>query len=82
MDFLQHRAFRECYESAPAGVTRYVVDLQRASRLDNTGLGMLMLLRDHAGGREQVQLRHAGGNVMKTLAVANFQMLFDIPEME
>jgi hypothetical protein len=39
---------------------------------------MLMLLRDHAGGRDQVQLLHAAGNVLRTLEVANFQVLFDI----
>ena len=82
LDFQGHKVFWRCYEAAPASASRCIVDPQEAVRLDSSAPGMLLLLRDRAGGGEQVQLRNATGSVLRALKVANFQALFDKPGLE
>ena len=56
-----------------------VVDLKDTTYLDSSALGMLLLLRDHAGGDESdVLVVHASSDVRKILAISNFEKLFDI----
>lgn len=77
LDFGMHRAFRDAYETAPPQIMNYVLDLSETTRLDSSALGMLLLLRDHAGGNsERVRLRGAHDNVQKTLSAMNFDQLF------
>ena len=47
-DFAKHQEFRESYEKNQ--LSAIVVDLKEATYLDSSALGMLLLLRDHAGG--------------------------------
>ena len=49
-DFGAHQAFRDAYERVDGTPKRYQVDLQGTTYLDSSALGMLLLLRDHAGG--------------------------------
>ncbi|WP_339548125.1 STAS domain-containing protein [Pseudomonas sp. RA_35y_Pfl2_P32] len=79
-DFAKHQAFRESYEQLdnqrPNSV---VVDLKEATYLDSSALGMLLLLRDHAGGDDSdVRLVNSSSDVRKILAISNFDKLFDI----
>ncbi len=58
---------------------RYVVDLGGATYLDSSALGMLLLLRDHAGGdAAQIRLINCNADVRKVLSISNFQQLFVI----
>ena len=42
-------------------------------------LGMLLLLRDHAGGDEaEIQVVNSSSDVRKTFEISNFDKLFDI----
>lgn len=78
-DFSAHQEFRNAYEQAPVTPRRYRVDLSEASYLDSSALGMLLLLRDHAGGdRANVTIANGNRDVRKILAVSNFEQLFDI----
>ena len=71
-----NRAFRDAYRSVPAG-TRVTVDLSAADYIDSAGLGMLIRLREHAGGTtDAVTLSGANPTVKKILEVANFGRLF------
>ncbi|MEB0154616.1 STAS domain-containing protein, partial [Pseudomonas sp. CCC3.2] len=49
-DFAAHQDFRGAYEGSEGTPRRFVVDLKDTSYLDSSALGMLLLLRDHAGG--------------------------------
>ena len=49
-DFSSHQEFRDAYEKVASSVDTYNVDLSGTSYLDSSALGMLLLLRDHAGG--------------------------------
>ena len=56
-----------------------MVDLGGATYLDSSALGMLLLLRDHAGGdRAEVRLINGNDDVRKVLSISNFQQLFVI----
>jgi anti-anti-sigma factor len=77
-DFSTHQDFRGAYEKG-ADAKRYVVDLKETHYLDSSALGMLLLLRDHAGGeRADVRLVNCSPDVVKILAISNFSKLFRI----
>jgi anti-anti-sigma factor len=78
-DFNCHQVFRQSYEARDAESTRFVVDLQNTAYIDSSALGMLLLLRDYAGGDQaNILLRHCNGEVRNILAISNFEKLFDI----
>ncbi|MFJ5300348.1 STAS domain-containing protein [Pseudomonas sp. SLFW] len=77
-DFSTHQDFRGAYEKENKA-KRYVVDLKETNYLDSSALGMLLLLRDHAGGdRSDVRLENCSNDVQKILAISNFSKLFRI----
>tara|TARA_R110000868_G_scaffold31675_2_gene116027 strand:+ start:10346 stop:10648 length:303 start_codon:yes stop_codon:yes gene_type:complete len=49
-DFSCLQEFRESYEKKQAIAKSYVVDLDKAEYIDSSALGMLLALRDYAGG--------------------------------
>lgn len=78
-DFSTHQDFRNAYESAPENLSTYVVDLRDATYLDSSALGMLLLLRDHAGGDGSlVRIVNCNADVKKILEISNFEQLFTI----
>ncbi|MDG1580332.1 STAS domain-containing protein [Pseudomonas sp. GOM6] len=78
-DFSVHQEFRDAYERVTATPKRYVVDLKGATYLDSSALGMLLLLRDHAGGdHARISLINCNPDVRKILAISNFEQLFQI----
>ena len=78
-DFGSHQTFRESYERFYKVPELYVVDLKDTTYMDSSALGMLLLLRDHAGGdNADVQVVNSNSDVRKILAISNFDKLFDI----
>ncbi|MFK7864436.1 MAG: STAS domain-containing protein [Pseudohongiellaceae bacterium] len=78
-DFSAHQEFRDCYEQIEADPDSYVVDLNRTTYLDSSALGMLLLLRDHAGGdNAEVRIVNCNRDVKKILTISNFEQLFSI----
>jgi len=78
-DFGRHQEFRESYERLDKKPESIVVDLKEAAYLDSSALGMLLLLRDHAGGDESdIRVVNSSSDVKKILAISNFDKLFDI----
>ena len=76
-DFAKHQEFRESYEDKK--LSAVVVDLKEATYLDSSALGMLLLLRDHAGGENaEIKLTNANADVRKILAISNFEQIFDV----
>ena len=76
-DFAKHQEFRESYEGKE--LSAVVVDLKEATYLDSSALGMLLLLRDHAGGdNSDIRVVNSSSDVKKILAISNFDKLFDI----
>ncbi|MBL1274188.1 MAG: STAS domain-containing protein [Oceanospirillales bacterium] len=78
-DFSTHQAFRDAYEHGGKDVCGYVVDLSEATYLDSSALGMLLLLRDHAGGdNARIVIENCNNDVRKILTISNFEQLFTI----
>jgi anti-anti-sigma factor len=74
-------AFRRAYDGllADTDVREVVVDFSQTSFMDSSALGMLLLLRDHAGAAgKTVSLAHCNPYVMHILDVAQFGQLFPI----
>ncbi|TDV67983.1 STAS domain-containing protein [Pseudomonas sp. LP_7_YM] len=77
-DFSKHQDFRSAYENENRA-KHFVVDLKDTTYIDSSALGMLLLLRDHAGGEDaDVQLKNCAPDVNKILSISNFSKLFRI----
>ncbi|WP_372965740.1 STAS domain-containing protein [Marinobacter sp.] len=78
-DFSTHQAFRDAYEHCDPSVKSYVIDLSGTTYLDSSALGMLLLLRDHAGGDSaSVVIENCNADVRRILSISNFEQLFSI----
>ena len=78
-DFSSHQDFRNAYEKLSKAPNQYRVDLQGTTYLDSSALGMLLLLRDYAGGENSnIRIVNCSSDVKKILLISNFEQLFDI----
>ena len=78
-DFSAHQDFRESYEKAESDPEEYRVDMKETTYLDSSALGMLLLLRDHAGGDSaNIKIVNCNADVKKILTISNFEQLFAI----
>lgn len=78
-DFSAHQEFRDAYEKSADNASGFVVDMQEATYLDSSALGMLLLLRDHAGGdNSDIHIVNCNSDVKKILTISNFEQLFTI----
>ncbi|MDQ2078092.1 STAS domain-containing protein [Marinimicrobium sp. ABcell2] len=78
-DFGAHQEFRASYEQLEEEPSLYRVDMKDTNYLDSSALGMLLLLRDHAGGDDaNIEILNCSPDVKKILTISNFEQLFDI----
>ncbi len=78
-DFSIHQDFRAAYENAGDAVSGYEIDMRTTSYLDSSALGMLLLLRDYAGGdNSNVSIVNTSPDVKKILTISNFEQLFSV----
>jgi anti-anti-sigma factor len=78
-DFSSHQEFRQIYENVSEDVSQYTVDMKDATYLDSSALGMLLLMRDYAGGdSSKIEIVNCNEDVKKILTISNFGQLFDI----
>jgi len=78
-DFSAHQEFRDAYEKVNDDPKEYVVDMKETTYLDSSALGMLLLLRDHAGGdNSSIEIVNCNPDVKKILTISNFEQLFTI----
>jgi anti-anti-sigma factor len=73
-----NRAFRDAYQACPP-TSHFEVDLRTAEYMDSAGLGMLLQLREYAGGdSSRVTISGASPNIRSILDIANFSRLFNL----
>ena len=78
-DFSAHQDFRKSYEDRDPTPETYVIDMTETTYLDSSALGMLLLLRDHAGGNDsKITITNVNPDVRKILSISNFDQLFEI----
>jgi len=76
-DFSVHRDFHDACLGAEARARSYIVDLSDVTSMDSSALGMLLLLREHAGAeRAEIRIVNAGTELRRTFKVAGFDKLF------
>ena len=78
-DFSAHQAFRDSYEKLSPTPAAIVVDMVDTTYLDSSALGMLLLIRDHAGGdSSNITLENCNEDIRKILTISNFEQLFKL----
>ncbi|MCH8104886.1 MAG: STAS domain-containing protein [Proteobacteria bacterium] len=78
-DFQLYDEFRAAYANTRGEGAQHIVDLSATEYLDSSALGMLLLLREHAGGESSnIRISKESPEVKKILDVANFEKLFNI----
>lgn len=79
-DFSCHKEFRDAYRDTPSGSgNEFVIDMSGTEYVDSSALGMLLLLREHAGSdQSDVNLKGCSPDVKDILIVSNFDKLFKI----
>jgi HptB-dependent secretion and biofilm anti anti-sigma factor len=77
-DFRILREFRHAYANT-ISARHYVINLGQTDYLDSSALGMLLLLREYAGGdRSDIRILNCKPEVRTIFEVANFQKLFTL----
>ncbi len=78
-DFSSHQEFRDAYENTEGPFSSYQIDMAETTYLDSSALGMLLLLRDYAGGdNAKIKIMNCNNDVRKILTISNFEQLFNI----
>ncbi len=78
-DFSTHQSFRDAYEHGDQEVSEYIIDMSDTTYLDSSALGMLLLLRDYAGGDSaRIRIENCNSDVRRILTISNFEQLFTI----
>ncbi|NBV28939.1 anti-sigma factor antagonist [bacterium] len=78
-DFSSLQIFRNAYEKVEIKPEHYLVDLKESEYLDSSALGMLLALRDYAGGdTADVKIINCSNDVRKILLITKLDELFDV----
>ena len=78
-DYTCQEVFQQAYEAVDPSPQRYVIDALEVHSIDSSALGMLLLLRNHAGGDDaNVAIINAKPDIHKLLQTCKFDELFDI----
>lgn len=78
-DFSTLQQFRQAYESVTPKPKSYVIDLKNSDYLDSSALGMLLALRDYAGGdAANIRILNPNDDIKKILVITKLDELFKI----
>ena len=78
-DFSSHNDFRKAYEALEKPPASILINMKQATFVDSSALGMLLILRDFAGGDEaNIEINSCNSDVRQILETANFDNLFAI----
>ncbi len=78
-DFSSLQLFRNAYEKVTQKPLAYVIDLKESEYLDSSALGMLLALRDHAGGdTANIRITQCNSDVKKILVITKLDELFKV----
>lgn len=78
-DFSVHQAFRATYDKLNLSQLHIRINLRDTRYMDSSALGMLLVLRERAGGeRADITLSGVTPAVSQILSVSRFEQLFKI----
>jgi len=77
LDFSSHGAFRDTYRSLDPSQFEITIDFKNTSYIDSAALGMLLVLRERAGGsRARITLKSCRAEVQQIMDITHFEELF------
>ena len=77
-DFNAHHDFRNIYRNEKSDAN-YNIDMSGTDYIDSSALGMLLLLREHAGNETaKISISGCNDDIKKIFAISNFEKLFKI----
>lgn len=79
-DYRVYDSFKASYTSIADQGKQINVDLSQTDYMDSSALGMLLMLREHVGRAAKILLVNPTPDVMRVLAIANFDKLFAIKQ--
>jgi HptB-dependent secretion and biofilm anti anti-sigma factor len=80
-DFSTLDQFRQAYSGIDLNLVNLIIDLSDAKHLNSEGLGMLLILREYAGGDESnLSVTGCGADIRRIFNASGFEKLFDISE--
>ena len=78
-DFSALEVFKNSYEGVEPTPAKYVIDLEESDYLDSSALGMLLRLREYAGGDDaDVSITNCHEDVKKILTVTKLDEMFKV----
>lgn len=77
-DYRLYESFKSSYSDFGNSGKQINVDLSSTEYMDSSALGMLLMLREHAGRAVKILLKNPTPDVMRVLTIANFDKLFSI----
>jgi len=78
-DFSSHNDFRKAYEQRDPLPDNILINMKQATYVDSSALGMLLILRDFAGGETaNIEIASCNDDVRNIFEMANFDDLFTI----
>ena len=78
-EFTQHQQFREAYADVLPEKTSFIIDLSDTVYMDSAALGMLLVLRERAGGlNSDITLSGFNSAIKQVLEISHFQNLFKL----
>jgi len=76
-DFSCHGEFRDTYRSADPSQLEITIDFKNTEYIDSAALGMLLVLRERAGGDQaKITLKSCRSSVQQIMDITRFDKLF------
>ncbi len=78
-DFSALQLFRNSYEKVSPKPNKFIIDLRESDYLDSSALGMLLALRDYAGGDSaSISIVNCNPDIKKILVITKLDELFSV----
>jgi len=82
-DYTCHQDFQGAFEAIKPVPEKFVIDALEITSIDSSALGMLLLLRNHAGGDDSnVSIINAKPDIFKLLQTCKFDELFTVEALK
>ena len=80
-DITAYKDFGESSKNKVESVSKWIVDMAEVEYVDSSALGMLLMLRERAGGdKADINIVNLNSDLKKIFTTANFHKLFSIEE--
>lgn len=78
-DLSKQAWFRQSYETVKSAGAKYVLNMRNTDYMDSAAFGMLLVLRDYAGGdKADISIINTSEAIRKSFVLLNFDRLFKI----